>query len=121
MHRQRLLRSSPFRLAVAYVALFGGSAVLLLAFIYYSTAGFMLRQADEAMQAEVTGLAERYRVSGLRGLTALIDERLARRPAGSSLYLLTDRRFRPVAGNLSGWPQVDRRRRRLAQLPARGP
>ena len=53
MHLNRLLRSSPFRLAVAYVARFGSSALLLLAFIYWSTAGFMLRQADATIEAEI--------------------------------------------------------------------
>ena len=106
MHLKRLLRSSPFRLAVAYVALFGSSALVLLAFIYWSTAGFMLRQADETIDAEITGLAERYRISGLTGLTALIEERLNRQPSGSSLYLVTDADYRPLVGNLSGWPQV---------------
>ena len=43
MHRQRLLRSSPFRLAVAYVALFGGSAVLLLAFLALGPAEELVR------------------------------------------------------------------------------
>lgn len=80
----RLFRSSRFRLAMVYVALFGGSTVVLLAFIYWLTAGYMLRQADETMQAEIVGLAERYRASGLRGLTALIDDRLNRQPAGSA-------------------------------------
>ncbi len=102
----RLLRSSPLRLAVAYVALFGSSALVLVAFFYWSTAGFMLRQADEATEAEIAGLAERYRIAGIAGLTALIDERLARQPSGSSLYLVTDSNFRPLVGNLSGWPQV---------------
>ena len=102
----RLFRSSALRLAVVHVALFGGSAVVLLVFIYWSTAGYMLRQADETMQAEITGLAERYRVSGLRGLTALIDDRLAREPAGSALYLVANAAYRPVLGNLSRWPQV---------------
>ena len=106
MHLNRLLRSSPFRLAVAYVALFGSSARVLLAFIYWSTAGFMLRQADETIEAEIAGLAERYSIAGLSGLTALIEERLSRQPSGSSLYLVTDSNRQPLVGNLSGWPRV---------------
>jgi signal transduction histidine kinase len=88
------------------VALFGGSALILLAFVYWSTAGFMLRQADETIEAEVVGLAERYRVGGLSGLSALIEERLSREPPGPSLYLVTDASNRPLVGNLSGWPRV---------------
>lgn len=106
VHLKRLLRSSPFRLAVAYVALFGSSALVLLAFIYWSTAGYMLRQADETIEAEIAGLAERYQIAGLSGLTDLIEDRLARQPSGSSLYLVTDASRRPLVGNLSAWPKV---------------
>ena len=107
VHPRNLFRSSPFRLAVAYVALFAVSALLLLSFIYWSTAGYMLRQADETIEAEIAGLAERYEVAGLRGLTSLIEDRLSRQPSGSSLYLVADAGYRPRVGNLSAWPQVD--------------
>jgi len=88
------------------VALFGSSALVLMAFIYWSTAGYMLRQADETIEAEIAGLAERYRSDGLSGLTSLIEERLSRQPSGSSLYLVTDSNRRTLVGNLSGWPRV---------------
>ena len=105
---KKLLRSSPFRLAVAYASLFAGSALLLLSFVYWSTAGYMLRQADETIDAEIAGLAERYRTGGLVGLTRLIERRLVRQqPTGSSLYLVADAAYRPRVGNLSAWPQVE--------------
>ena len=108
MDLKKLLRSSPFRLAVAYASLFAGSALLLLSFVYWSTAGYMLRQADETIEAEIAGLAERYRTGGLVGLTRLIERRLVRQqPTGSSLYLVADAAYRPRVGNLSAWPQVE--------------
>ena len=107
MNLKQLLRSSPVRLAVVYVVLFGSSALLLMAFIYWSTAGFMLRQADETIEAEIAGLAERYQIAGISGLTSLIEERLERQPSGFSLYLVADASYRPLVGNLSGWPRVE--------------
>ena len=104
MYPKKLLRSSAFRLALGYAALFSISAVLLLAFIYWSTASYMQQQADETIEAEILGLDERYRLSGLAGLTATLRERLGRRPAGSSIYLLTDGRSTPIVGNLDRWP-----------------
>jgi len=101
---KKLLRSSSFRIALAYVALFGVSAVGLLAFIYWSTANYMRQQADETIEAQIVGLAERYQLSGLAGLTASIRERSGRRPVGSSIYLLTDGLYNPIAGNLNRWP-----------------
>lgn len=84
--------------------LFGASALLLLGFIYWSTAGYMARQADAAIQADIDLLAERYRSHGLPGLTALIAERIAEDPGRSNLYLLTDNDYRRIVGNLENWP-----------------
>ena len=102
----RLLRSVTFRLALVYAGLFAVSAVLLLGFVYWSTAAYFFREADEAIETEVASLAERYRRNGLAGLTATLLERVARRPAGSTVYLLVDARRHPLVGNLSQWPPV---------------
>ncbi len=102
-----LFRSSVFRLGMVYVALFGASVLLLLGFIYWSTAGYMLRQADATIEAEITGLAEGYRSMGLLGLTRTIRERLSGTPAGPSVYLLVDTGYNPIIGNLDRWPDVE--------------
>jgi len=104
VYPKKLLRSTALRLAFGYVALFGISALVLLAFIYWSTASYMEQQSDETIEAEILGLDERYRLSGLAGLTDTLRERLGRRPAGSSIYLLTDGRSAPILGNLDRWP-----------------
>ena len=108
MRTARLLRSSTFRLAVLYMALFGASVAVLLVFIYWSTAGYMAVQTDDTIEAEVTGLAERYGISGLDGLIRSIDERLSRKPNGDAVYLLTDEQLTPLIGNLDRWPRVER-------------
>ncbi len=102
----KLLHSSSFRLALVYMALFGGSVLILLVYIYWSTARYMASQADATIEAEITGLAERYRTDGLPGLTASILERTSRKPGGSSIYLLVDDDLGPLVGNVSRWPDV---------------
>ena len=103
-----ILRSFAWRIAIGYGVLFGLSGLALLAFIYVSTEGYMTRQMEAVIEAEVQGLAERYRIAGTRGLRALVGERLARNPASSSIYLLADPGFRVLAGNLSSWPEAAR-------------
>jgi signal transduction histidine kinase len=102
----KLLRSSTFRLALLYMALFGVSVLLLLGYIYWATAGYMARQTDQTIEAEIQGLAEQYRQRGLAGLSLVLAERVSRDPAGSSVYLLTDQDLTPLVGNLDRWPQV---------------
>ena len=104
MLTRRILHSSTFRLVLLYMALVSGSVLLLFGFIYWATAGFMHRQVDLTIEAEIQGLAEQYRQRGLAGLRAVIAERVAKDPAGSSVYLLVDEDLQPIVGNLSRWP-----------------
>jgi signal transduction histidine kinase len=92
---------------MGYAALFASSALIVLVFVYLSATSYMASQADETIEAEIAGLSERYRLTGLSGLTSSIRERLNRRPAGNSVYLLTDQGYNPIVGNLSPWPQVE--------------
>ena len=101
-------RSLAWRIAVGYGVLFGLSGLALLGFIYVSAAGYMTGQMEAVIEAEVQGLAERYRIAGTRGLRALVNERIARNPASSSIYLLADPAYGIVAGNLTGWPESAR-------------
>jgi signal transduction histidine kinase len=101
---RRILRSSTFRLVLLYMALVSGSVLLLFGFIYWATAGFMDRQVDVTIEAEIQGLAEQYRQRGLGGLKTVIAERVAKDPIGSSVYLLVDADLQPIVGNLSRWP-----------------
>ena len=103
-----ITRSVAWRIAIGYGALFGLSMLALLVLVYWSAAGYMTRQMEAVVEAEVQGLAERYRGAGLRGLRDLVAERLARNPASSSIYLLADPGFRVIAGNLTGWPEAAR-------------
>jgi signal transduction histidine kinase len=100
----RVLKSSSFRLALLYMLLLSISVGILLGFIYWSTAGFMDRQTDATIGAEIQGLAEQYRQRGLAGLSTVIQERVARDPAGAGLYILADADLKPLLGNLDRWP-----------------
>jgi len=102
-----ILSSFSFRLALLYIGLLGGSVFVLLGFIHWSTAGYMARQTDATIAAEIRGLAEQYRRRGLAGLSTVIAERIARDPDGAALYLLADAALDPVVGNLDAWPGVE--------------
>ncbi|HET6470167.1 MAG TPA: HAMP domain-containing sensor histidine kinase, partial [Geminicoccaceae bacterium] len=106
----RLLRTTAFKLALVYLALFSLSAVILLGLIWWFTAGFMQRQTAEVIQAEVQGFAEQYRTAGLPGLRRMVERRAAAEPVHGGIYLLTDTFLQPVAGNVDGWPQVRERK-----------
>ncbi len=105
MRRPKLFQSSTFRLALIYMGIFGTSVLLLLIFIYWSTAGYMLRQTEATIEAEITGLAEQYDRYGLPGLSKVIRDRLSRQTKNAAIYLLADAQLNPIIGNLEKWPQ----------------
>ena len=90
-----LLRSSSFRLSLIYMVLFAGSVLFLLGFIYWATVGFMARQTDATVEAEITGLAEQYREGGVGSLINILQERIERDPDSSSSRPFPTRRLFP--------------------------
>jgi hypothetical protein len=82
--------------------LFAISVGALLAYVYWNTAGLLERQTDETIRAEVQGLADQYRLRGLRGIVDTIERR-SKEDTGS-VYLLVDGAGRRVAGNLESLP-----------------
>ncbi|MBT5032692.1 MAG: HAMP domain-containing histidine kinase [Proteobacteria bacterium] len=103
----KLYNSSVFRLTLLYVLLFAGSVLAILSFFYWTSVGYLTTQTDETINAEIQGLAERYRTDGFTGLRVQIAERLSRQqPGESTLYLLTDERYRLMLGNINQWPDA---------------
>jgi len=99
-----LLRTSTFRFVLTYMALFGGSVLLLLVFLYWATAGYLMVQTDLTIEAEARGLIEQYATRSLLGLVQTIQKRVLDDEPVSGLYLLTTPNYQHLAGNLSNWP-----------------
>lgn len=100
----RALRSTSLRLALGFSLFFAGSALVLVGFIYWATAGYMDRQIDSTIRADVDGLADQYVRFGLAGLVASIQSRLATATDRGAIYVVADPSLHPVAGNLGTWP-----------------
>jgi signal transduction histidine kinase len=108
VHLIRVLRSSTFRYAIIYMLVFGISVSGVLGFVYWQTVRVIASQTDDTIQAEITGLAEQYRQFGLLGLVRIIRERSQAAPGRRGLYLLADRNYNRIEGNLSSWPPIAR-------------
>ncbi len=124
MRRTRLLRSSVFRLTLAYGFGFGASALALLTFVYVAAVEYMEQQARETIDADAQGLLEAQALGGVGRLIELVETRSVHDPDQASFYLLVDPQGRYVAGNIGSWPDeppqlgdlfrlqlIDRRRR----------
>jgi signal transduction histidine kinase len=99
-----LVRRTPFRLTLLFLALFAAAASALLAYIYAATVAEARRRAESDVRREVAGLEAVYRERGADALNAALIERTLR--GGPYLYLMTDVAGRPVTGNISTSPIV---------------
>ena len=103
MRLPAVLRTTPFRLTLLFLALFAAAAAAFLAYIYVAVAGEVTRRADAEVGREIVSLEGVYARGGARALNAALIERTASgdRPY---LYLLMDGRAKPITGNISATP-----------------
>ena len=100
----KTLRSSTFRRALVWIAIFGAVVLALFGYVYRSTASYVLSRSDQAIAAEHAVLEKAYRVAGRSRLVAAIERSIADERFEGGIYLLADPSLTPVAGNLKAWP-----------------
>ena len=83
-----LLRRTPFRLTLLFLALFAAAASAILAYVYFASAAEARAKAERDVRAETQVLTGIYRARGVDALNeALIDRTLR---DSTYLYLLTN-------------------------------
>ena len=95
----KLFRTTTFKLTLVYLTVFALFAAFLLGYFALNTRRLITEQITDTVNAEITGLAEQYRLGGIRRLVLVVDAR-ARRPS-SSLYLVTTFNGEALAGNVT--------------------
>jgi signal transduction histidine kinase len=100
----KLLRTSTFRLAALYLAVFALSVGAILTYVYWNTAVLIERQIEAAVRSELAVLGEQLSQNGMEGLIEAIRRRSDQNPG--SVYLLTNFLGRRLAGNLDSLPQA---------------
>jgi signal transduction histidine kinase len=98
----KLFKTSTFRLAAVYLAVFALSVGAILGYVYWSTVRLLENQIDETIRAEVLGLADQYRVLGLKGVADVVSRRS--NSDSDTLYVLVNPNGKYIAGNLKGLP-----------------
>jgi signal transduction histidine kinase len=102
MRLPRLLRTTPFRLTLLFLALFAAAASAFLGYIYVATAGEVNRRAQAEISREFESLEAAYRQGGVDALNQTIVERAtSERPF---LYFLADRDGKRISGSIEESP-----------------
>jgi signal transduction histidine kinase len=114
----KLIRTTAFRLTLAYLFLFALFAASLLGYFAWNTRRLITEQITSTVNAETGEISEIFGRRGLRGLIFTIENR-ALRP-GANLYLVTAPTGQALAGNVgslapgvmasTGWSETAYRR-----------
>jgi signal transduction histidine kinase len=114
----KLIRTTAFRLTLAYLLLLAMFAASLLAYFAWNTRRLITEQITSTVNAETGEISDIFGRRGLRGLVFTLENR-ALRP-GSNLYLVTAPAGQALAGNVgslapgvmakAGWSETAYRR-----------
>jgi signal transduction histidine kinase len=102
MRLPRLVRTTPFRLTLLFLALFAAAASAFLGYIYIATAGEASRAADAAILREAKSLESVYARGGFTALNEAVIERSS--STRSFLYLVMDEKGTPISGCIAKSP-----------------
>lgn len=94
----RLIRTTAFKLSLAYLLVFATFAAFLLGYFAWNAHRLVTDQINRTIDAEITGLAEQYRQGGIRRLVLVVENRSLQ--PGSSLYLVSSFSGEALAGNV---------------------
>jgi signal transduction histidine kinase len=98
-----IIKTFTFRLALVYVALFSLSVILLFAFIYTFAMNYLQQQITDSIRKQYTYILGDYRDGGTDAVEERIKELVAE-DDGTAVYLLVNREYEKLAGNLNEWP-----------------
>ena len=100
----RLLQTFTFRLALVYVGLFSLSVILLFGFIYTFAHNYTQSQVSSSIEQQYSYLLNAYREGGSAGVEERIAQLIKEDDEAKEIYLLVNKDFEKMAGNLNVWP-----------------
>lgn len=98
----RLLGTTAFRLSLITMLASAVFASGLLLYVGWNARRLIDEQIGQTLSAQINGLADQYRIGGIRRLASVIERR-SRQP-GSFLFLLQGPQGETIAGNIGAVP-----------------
>jgi signal transduction histidine kinase len=105
MNPRSWLRSSAARLTLVYGVLVLLLVIALQGTVWLLTRNALEREVQRVIAAELDKLGQDYNKSGVGELVWVLRSRSDNWVRTGAVYLLTDPRMSPMAGNLSAWPR----------------
>lgn len=100
----RIIKTFTFRLALIYVGLFSVSAIVLFTFIYTFAMTYLEEQTSESIRKQYVYLQNAYKEGGSSAIEERLEELINHDEDGSDVYMLVNRDYEKLIGNLNEWP-----------------
>ncbi|TIT47146.1 MAG: two-component sensor histidine kinase, partial [Mesorhizobium sp.] len=97
----RLLRSTPFRLALTFAFLFMLAFVLAGAIVYQMMSADLAEQLDDTIKETYAVIASAYADNDPKELVEIVESHATRSPKKEQLFSLTDAAGTRLAGNFT--------------------
>ena len=87
-----------------------GSVFFLINFIFEGIVSetsehFLEKEIDNRLQTKINDMGEVYELGGIALLQALVDRRAKKELADTKIYLLADKSYNRLSGNIPAWPK----------------
>jgi signal transduction histidine kinase len=116
----KTLRSSTFRVALFWVAVFGTATAALIVYLSSAADRYLLLRYDGVIVAEERLFLDAYQREGAGGIARLSALETGTSQAMGSVLLLGDRDYRVLAGTASVWPASARGKEGWIDVPGTG-
>ena len=104
MIRRALLNTTAFRLSVGYMFLVTLAVAVTMGSAYLLTDGLITDEVDLIIDTELKSLQDKYARAGVEGVTDEMNLRIDSWGRIGAVYMLVDRNFNRLAGNVTLWP-----------------
>ncbi len=101
MRRNKLFRSSSFRLALLYAAMLTASVLILFGVTTWFARDYAARDENNEIDVEYASILDEARSQGVAKLPAIIDSHMRLRKDVRGVYLLQDAQGRRITGNIA--------------------
>jgi signal transduction histidine kinase len=102
--RRALLNTTAFRLSVGYMFLVTLAVAITMGSAYLLTESLITDEVDLIIDTELKSLQDKYARAGVEGVTDEMNLRVDSWGRIGAVYMLVDRNFERLAGNVTQWP-----------------
>jgi signal transduction histidine kinase len=101
----QFMRSMFFKRMIIFLAIFILAEVVVFSFLYWSTVALYEKRLDQEIEREAAAFEGTFSGLSAQEMAAIVRQRSSDNPGEADTYILTNRKYEYVAGNIRVWPK----------------